>query len=170
MLILRYWRKIIFMKKNRLTKIAYLEELKKERKNSWAKQSRETLKFYGLEKYWKNQLPPVRESKWNCLVENSIKKKEEQAWNSERKKKNAKLETYNNLKEKKKRENILQEMDILAKAITLRIKSGTNFLRIDKGRHLNIKRSDRICQGCNLEIENEEHFLLYCINYKKNKK
>ena len=58
-------------------------------------------------------------------------------------------------------------MDILAKAITLRIKSGTNFLRIDKGRHLNIKRSDRICQGCNKEIENEEHFLLYCINYKK---
>jgi len=83
------------------------------------------------------------------------------------KKKFAKLEIYNTLKEKKDRKNILQEMDILANAITLRIKLGTNFLRIDKGRHRNIKRSNRICQGCNLEVENEEHFLLYCINYKK---
>ena len=84
-----------------------------------------------------------------------------------KKKKNAKLKIYNNLKEKKEKEHILHEMDILAKAITLRIKSGTNFLRIDKGRHLNIKRNERICQGCNLEVENEEHFLLRCINYKK---
>ena len=39
MLRLKYWRKIIQMKKNRLTKIAYLEEIKKERKNSWAKKN-----------------------------------------------------------------------------------------------------------------------------------
>merc|ERR1711994_1046806 len=70
----------------------------------------------------------------------------------------------------KNRDNILNETDILAKAITLRIKSGTNFIRIDKGRHLNIKRCDRICQGCNTEIENEEHFLLKCPNYEKIRK
>jgi len=31
---LGYWRKIILMKKNRFTKIAYFEEIEKERKNS----------------------------------------------------------------------------------------------------------------------------------------
>ena len=87
MLRLRYWRKIISMKKNRLTKIAYSEEIKKERKISWAKQTKKILKMYGLEKYWKNQLPPIRESNWNKIVESSIKKKEEQSWNLERKKK-----------------------------------------------------------------------------------
>ena len=63
MLQIRYWSQILLMNKTRTTKIAYQEEIKKERKNSWAKQTREILKFYGLEKFWKNQLPPVRQSK-----------------------------------------------------------------------------------------------------------
>merc|ERR1711994_927617 len=85
----------IFMNKNRLTKKAYAEEIKKERKNSWAKQTKKTLKLYGLKKYWESQFPPARQSKWNNIVENSIKKKEEQSWNLERRRKQTKLETYN---------------------------------------------------------------------------
>ena len=75
------------MKKNRLTKISYMDEIKKERKNTWAKQTKKTLKLYGFEKYWKNQFPPTRESNWNNIVETRIKEKEEQLWNQERKKK-----------------------------------------------------------------------------------
>jgi len=38
---------------------------------------------------------------------------------------------------------------------------------IEKGRHLNIIKKDRNCPICNMGlIENEEHFLLHCKEYK----
>lgn len=40
-------------------------------------------------------------------------------------------------------------------------------LMIEKGRHLNIIKKDRNCPICNMGlIENEEHFLLHCKEYK----
>ena len=63
---------------------------------------------------------------------------------------------YNIRKAKKNWDDILDEQDILAKAITLRLKAGVNFLQIDKGRQMNIERKNRICQGCSKNIEDEE--------------
>ena len=118
-----------------------------------------------MAKYWKQQLPIIKEETWNTLVEKKIKLKEEQQWNETRLS-STKLEVYNTLKTKKNWDDILNEQDILAKAITLRLKSGANFLHLDKGRQSNIERKLRLCQGCNESIEDEEHFLLKCKNYK----
>ena len=68
MMRLRYWRKIILMEKTRTTKIAYQEEIKKGRSNSWAQQTKQTLKKYEMEKYWRQQLPLIKEEEWNTLV------------------------------------------------------------------------------------------------------
>ena len=39
-------------------------------------------------------------------------------------------------------------------------------LQIERGRHLNIPRNERICRNCNSNmIENEYHFLLICPKY-----
>merc|ERR1712083_947263 len=54
----------------------------------------------------------------------------------------------------------------LAKAIILRLKSGANFLHLDKGRQSNTERKKRVCQGCKEYIEDEEHFILKCKNYE----
>ena len=118
-----------------------------------------------MAKYWKQQLPIIKEEIWNTLVEKKIKLKEEQQWNETRLS-STKLEVYNTLKIKKNWDDILNEQDILAKAITLRLKSGANFLQLDKGMQSNIERKLRLCQGCKEHIEDEEHFLLKCKNYK----
>merc|ERR1712141_674441 len=151
MMRLRYWRKIILMKKTRSTKRAYQEEIKRGRINSWAHQTKRTLKKYNMEKYWKQQLPILTE--------------EEALWNNTRLN-SSKLRIYNSLKTKKNWDDILEEQDILAKAITLRLKAGANFLQIDKGRQNKTERKERICQGCKEQIEDEEHFLLNCKKYE----
>jgi hypothetical protein len=42
-----------------------------------------------------------------------------------------------------------------------RLRSGTNFLRIEKGRYENEAVEDRVCYWCN-EVEDERHFLVEC--------
>merc|ERR1719273_612950 len=81
---LRYWRKFILMEKSRTTKIAYSEEIKKKRTNSWAQQTKQTLIKYKMGKFWRQQLPLIKEDAWNSLVEKNIKSIEEQDWNNTR--------------------------------------------------------------------------------------
>ena len=47
-----------------------------------------------------------------------------------------------------------------------RFRISAHNLNIEKGRHLNINREQRICNKCNMKvIENEYHFLLVCPFY-----
>ena len=45
-----------------------------------------------------------------------------------------------------------------------RLRSGTNFLRVETGRYEDEKVEDRLCLWCN-KVEDEEHFLLDCELY-----
>ena len=44
----------------------------------------------------------------------------------------------------------------------LRLRSGTNSLEIEKGRHSGKSVDERVCRLCLSEVEDEEHFLGYC--------
>ena len=47
------------------------------------------------------------------------------------------------------------------------MRCSTHSLEIQRGRHENKHRSDRLCRICNSEkVETEEHFLLYCPAYQ----
>ena len=47
-----------------------------------------------------------------------------------------------------------------------RFRLSSHDLMIEKGRHLNIPRNERLCTNCNMNvIENEYHFLLVCPKY-----
>ena len=52
-------------------------------------------------------------------------------------------------------------------AIICKIRKSAHNLMIEKDRRLNIIKKDRNCPICNMGlIENEEHFLLHCKEYK----
>ena len=45
--------------------------------------------------------------------------------------------------------------------------TGSNKLEIEQGRWKGLKREQRICRQCSSnQIEDEKHFLLFCIKYK----
>ena len=48
-----------------------------------------------------------------------------------------------------------------------RIRTGTNHLEIEIGRHKKMERHLRLCRQCeNKEVENEKHFLIRCTKYE----
>ena len=55
------------------------------------------------------------------------------------------------------------------RVILTKFKLSDHELNIEKGRHKNIKRQERLCPCCSLkkQIENETHFLLECPYYNK---
>ena len=63
-------------------------------------------------------------------------------------------------------ENYLQVLSYENRKILTKIRCSDHCLEIEKGRHRNIPRNDRICKLCDKnEIETEDHFLLRCNMY-----
>ena len=55
------------------------------------------------------------------------------------------------------------DLPLYMRKVISKIRCSDHPLEIEKGRHLNIPRADRICKICTERvIENEEHFLLTC--------
>ena len=80
--------------------------------------------------------------------------------------KRLKLRTYILVKKKLEYENYLDIEDEAGRKALARLRSGTNELRIETGRHEGLERRDRICWfGCE-EVEDEQHFLKECWMYE----
>ena len=78
----------------------------------------------------------------------------------------ARLLLYKQIKKNLKMENYLQELSYENRKILTKIRCSDHCLEIEKGRHRNIPRNDRICKLCDKnEIETEDHFLLRCNIY-----
>ena len=69
------------------------------------------------------------------------------------------------VKKERKFEEYLQSDDRKGRRLLAKLRSGTNFLRIETGRRKGLNREERVCWfGCN-SVENERHFLLECQLY-----
>lgn len=79
-----------------------------------------------------------------------------------------KLSFYSNVRDVGLRPSYVDNLNnITERSAISRIRTSSHFLMIEKGRHDNIPKSERICPTCNSnQIENEEHFLLHCPTYK----
>ena len=63
-------------------------------------------------------------------------------------------------------ESYLDIEDEAGRKALARLRSGTNVLRIETGRHEGLERRDRLCWfGCD-EVEDEQHFLKECWMYE----
>ena len=78
----------------------------------------------------------------------------------------ARLLLYKEVKSDLKFENYLEALNYKNRKIITKLRCSDHCLEIEKGRHRNIPRNERICKLCDkTEIETEEHFLLKCNTY-----
>ena len=166
MLRLRYWRRVINMKKERLPRIVYEWELRRRKgRRSWIKYTKKLLLELGLGKYWEEQAVKESKGEWGELISKKIHEREQKEWWRavvER----PKLRTYRLVKKKLEFEHYLAIEDEGGRKELARLRSGTNELREEKGRREGLGRGERICWfGCE-EVENEQHFLKECWMYE----
>lgn len=100
------------------------------------------------------------EKEWRSLITSKVHSREERRWGQGLQAK-AKLRTYRTIKSKLKMEPYLKYKNRLARYLTTRLRSGTNFLRVETGRYEKEALEERVCELCNV-VEDEKHFLLDC--------
>ena len=80
---------------------------------------------------------------------------------------NVRLHKYSCFKESFEYEKYLEVLNSKERNVLCRFRCSGHSLMIEKGRHLNIERSLRLCQFCNSNvIEDEYHFVLVCPFYR----
>ena len=163
MLRMTYWGKILRMGDDRLTLAAYKEQYKRKEENSWSEKIKKTLMKYGLEKTWERQYV---EDNWKETVEKKVREVAERQWMKECKGM-SKLRTYIRCKKKLEVSAYLQVEDLEGRRRLAILRSGTNCLRVSTGRWEGRPAEKRICLVCWKEVEDEEHYLMKCIRYKK---
>src|SRR4051812_33801983 len=95
----------------------------------------------------------------------SLPEKEEKRWHSNLEKK-VKLRTYKRIKRKLCFAPYLTFKSRQCRRFLTQLRSGSNFLRIEKSRYEGEALEERIFMYCN-KVEDEEHFLLDCELYKE---
>ena len=164
MMRLRFWRKILKMGQERLPKKVYEWELRLGVERSWKVYTRELLETLGLGANWDKQKIDESKDEWNKIIKKRIHKREEEEW-KRRMQHRPKLRTYRKVKDKLEVEGYLSSKDVEGRRMLARIRSGTNKLRIETGRHTGLAEEDRKCWfGCG-KTEDEKHFLLECKMY-----
>jgi hypothetical protein len=176
---LRYWAKIIRMEDDRIVKRIYRESRnrmekeeveKRENENikmtkTWCMYTRNLMRKLKLETEW-NLEQVKEEEEWNEIVRERIHEREEKKW-----RKNCllkpKLRTYVQLKTKLRTEPFLTVYHRSGIPELVKLRGGSNRLRIEQGRYRKETVEQRICEVCDSkEVENEEHFMLNCHAYR----
>ena len=166
MLRLRYWGRLIKMKQGKLPRKVYEWELRRQKgKRSWTMYTKRLLLDLGMEEYWKEQRVKETRGEWGELVSKKIHEREQREWRLALYK-SPKLRTYRLVKKNLEHESYLDIEDEAGRKALARLRSGTNVLRIETGRHEGLERRDRTCWfGCE-EVEDEQHFLKDCWMYE----
>ena len=102
------------------------------------------------------------DKQWRGLVTSRTQAAEEKRWRDAMGRK-SKLRTYRTVKDKLVFEPYLNFDSRRTRILLTRLRSGTNFLRIEKGRYENEAIEDRVCYWCD-KVEDERHFLWNAIS------
>jgi len=171
---LRYWAKIVRMGDERIVKCIYkasrsrLEREEEEgeiKTKTWCKYTRELMKQLHLEEQWQTeQVGP--EEEWNELIREKLHEREQIKWRTQCLVR-PKLRTYSKLKKELRTEPFLQLYHRGGIPELVKIRGGSNRLRIEQGRYVKEAVEDRVCLYCNNdEIEDEYHFMVDCKVYE----
>jgi hypothetical protein len=165
---LRYWGKIISMKEDRNVKVIYRasrERLEREEAqggqitDTWCIYTKKLMHRLHLTEEWSTErIPP--EGEWNALIRKRIHEREEIKWRTECLSK-PKLRTYCLLKKQLHPEPFLTVYHRIGIPELVKIRGGTNRLRIEQGRYTKEAKEERVCESCeDRQIEDETHFIL----------
>lgn len=118
-----------------------------------------------MESYWREQRVKETRGEWGKLISKKIQEREQKEWRLKIQER-PKLRTYRLIKKNLEYEDYLDIEDEAGRKVLARLRSGTNMLRIETGRHEGLERRDRLCWfGCK-EVEDEQHFLKECWMYE----
>jgi Reverse transcriptase (RNA-dependent DNA polymerase) len=177
---LRYWAKIVRMTDDRIAKIIYrtsknrLERQQAKQQSgeevimtkTWCKYTKHLLQQLQLEDVWETEQVGT-EAEWNELVRERIHHREQIKWRTHCLMK-PKLRTYVTLKKELKTEPFLDVYHRGGTPELVKVRGGTNRLRIEQGRYVKEAKEERTCVLCNNgRIEDEKHFILECQTYEE---
>ena len=162
---LKYWDRIRNMEDDTLVKLAYKENI--QTNSTWCK----TIQLL-------NSTYQLHTRQWTQLeFPNIVKKKITSHFTEYWKKRiidpsiEKKLGLYSKVKQNFQREPYLHLPSFRDRQIISKIMCSSHKLQIERGRHLNIPREDRLCKLCNMnKVEDEEHFMLECPTYNQLRK
>ena len=121
------------------------------RTDTWCRYTKQLLEQLNLTEYWESN-KAEEEDKWKELVRKRIHEREEKQWLSDIKEK-PKLRTYIKLKSKLEQEQYLFLRDRKGVPELTKLRSGTNRLRIEKGRWIKLKPEERTCVFCKTQLK-----------------
>ena len=171
---LRYWGKLVRMNNERIAKALYTtsrHRLELEEKDkaplteTWCNYTRDLLRELHLEEEWKTEKVGTLEE-WNKVIRDRIHIREEIKWRTQCLMR-PKLRTYCKLKKDLKLEPYLEVYHRGGIPELVKIRGGTNRLKIEQGRYLKQSVELRVCGCCSTKsVEDEYHFMLDCPMYE----
>lgn len=194
MLRLRYWGKLERMPDDRLAKKVYKESRRRTddgtMSRSWCSYTRLLLQKVGLGEYWEADGGRRGELKdeagWKRLVGKAVEDWSEREWRARVEDNGILARTYAGLRTRRGREmaGYLQyDKDPIGRKWWARLRSGVHGLAVHVGRWRKIPYEQRRCEYCfdwcedkdetfrtTNEVENEEHLVLRCGKYRKERK
>merc|ERR1711954_220631 len=160
---LNFWGKILRLKKNRITRILY--EQGRADKKEWTETTKKILEKWGIREFWEKEEVPG-EGEWDLRVRKRIEEGIRKQWKEEVKQ-GKKLQVMRKHKKEWGKSEYLNERYGKGRRILAQLRSGASELKIESGRSEGLPREERICDLCEREVEDEEHFLLRCEKYEK---
>lgn len=162
---LRYYAHIVLMKENRLPRKIYSVARALMKPRSWCTHIKRTLYELQLGEYWESE---KIDNAFYRIISKRIAQREELKWKEAMSKK-PKLRLYRKLKTELRLEKyLICSHHIEGRKIMTKLRSGTNFLRVDVARQENLLLEQRVCLICDTgAVEDEAHFLLHCQQYSE---
>ena len=157
-LMIKYWYRINNLPGDTLVKKALLENI--EIRTNWILTVEKLLGCFKLTDSL-NSLDILDRS-----IKSNMQKCYVKFWESKIKSSLGRLEYYKTVKINLTRERYLDELNFEERKNISKLRCSDHELEINKGRHKNIPREQRLCKLCSEEaVENEEHFLFKCSFY-----
>ena len=158
-LTLNFWHRVTNLPNTSLAKKALLENI--DLRTNWIRTIEKLINIFNLadkignhekfKKATKYTMEDAYKNYWiNSLMDPSL----------------ARLLFYKKLKTEFKMENYVDTLGFEHRRAIAKLRSSDHALEIEKGRHKGTLRHKRTCKLChNGQVEDEEHFLLYCNTY-----
>ena len=162
-LLINYWLRLTNLPDNSLAKKALLENI--TLRTNWIKTVEKLLGYFSLTDAIDNPILFKKRAVSSTVL------KFTDFWNKIKQETSSRLQFYKAIKNDLKFEEYLTITTFESRKLITKIRCSDHQLQVEKGRHHNVPRENRICKLCPLdEVETEDHFLMRCTFFDRLKR
>ena len=155
--VLTNWYRLEHKSDDSLSYLAYIYN--KNEKLPWYNTVETIMKCIGMDSFFQNPDPDVN---FKLMVKKKLQEDMQEMWYKSLKS-NKKLKFYSSFKKSHGYEDYLDLVPFYKdRKLFTKFRCSDHNLEIEKGRHYNAKKMDRICKLCQKQVETEKHYLLFC--------